>query len=584
MKIFLKNALSTTLGIFIFLGLTVVLIIIILLSINTWKKKSSTPINNNSILEIHLNNKIIENPNEIESNLLNFNNSSIISLQEQIASIITAKNDNRIKGISLIIDNIDIGITQIKEFHNALIEFKKSGKFIYTYLCHTVNQKAYYLASISDKIFLNPNSTIEFFGLSSEILFFKNFFNKYGIKCNIIRYGKYKSAVEPLIRNSISKENKLQINENLSDLWKNISQDISKYRKIPIKLLNKIVSNLQSIIPILSIKYKLVDQLIYEADYTTILKNKLKISEFKKLNTISLINYYQEKLNKIKEINKIAILYFSGIISDGENSSNIQSEFYKKIIRKIKNNNSIKALVIRINSPGGDANASDEILYELKLLRKKKPIIVSFGDIAASGGYYIAMQSDSIFAHPTTITGSIGVLGIIPDIKKIINNIGIRSDIIQTHPNSYFYSPTYGLSKGAEKILKKSIKILYNRFVNLVANNRKKTFKQINDIAQGRIWSGNQALKNGLIDKFGGLDYAIKSAAKIAKINIFSIENYPKKENTLNFLINTFNKKSLLEKTLKYCISEKDYFFLQKIIKMKNHINIMLISPIDIKF
>lgn len=584
MKIFFKNALSTTFGIFIFLGLIVFILIITLFTVNTWKKKNAKNINTNSILEIHLNDTVIEHPNEIESNLLNFNNNSTISLKEQIDAIIRSKNDNRIQGISLKLQNINIGLTQIKEFHNALIEFKKSGKFIYAYLYNNVNQKTYYLASISDKIFLNPNAIIEFFGLSSEILFFKNFIDKYGITCNIIKHGKYKSAIEPFSKNSISKENKLQIYENLHDLWKNISQDIAKYRKIPINLLNKIVANLYSVVPQLSIKYKLVDKIIQESDYDTILKNKLHISPNAELNTISLVQYSQKTFTETLKINKIAVLYFSGVITDGDNPSNIESGFYKKIIRQIKNNNSIKGLVLRINSPGGNASASDEILYELKLLKQKKPIVVSFGDIAASGGYYIAMHADSIFAYPTTITGSIGVLGMIPDIKKLINNLGIKSNIVQTHPSSYFYSLTHGLSKGGEKILNTSLQNFYNRFIRLVATNRKKKIQQIDSIAQGRIWSGRRALKNGLIDKFGGLNYAINSVAKLAKINSFSIDSYPKKTNTLYLLFNSLNKNTIVENTLKYLLSKEEYCLLKKIHQIKNYSNIMFISPIEIKF
>lgn len=583
MKIFFKNALSTTLGIFMFLGLTFLLLTITFLSITHWKKRISHKIDKNSILEIEFNHGIVENPNEVESNILDFNNSSIISLKEQLDAIITAKNDDRIKGISLKIKNIDIGITQIKEFHNALNEFKKSGKFIYSYLSNDIDQKSYYLASIADKIFLNPNAVIEFFGLSSEVLFYKNFLDKYGINYNVIRHGKYKSAVEPFFQNSISKENKFQIYESLNDIWEHISTDIAKYRKIPIQSLNTIVSELQSMIPTLSVQYKLVDQLVYELDYYDILRNKLKISDYDSLNTISLLTYNEQIFKKLA-INKIAIIYLSGVISAGNNSYNIESEFYKDIIREVKNNDSIKAVILRINSPGGDASTSDDLLYELKLLKEQKPIIVSFGDVAASGGYYIAMHADSIFAHPTTITGSIGVLGIRPDIKKLINNLGIRSDIVQTHPNAYFYSYTYGLSKKGRKMLTTSLDVLYNRFVNVVATNRKKTFKQIDDLAQGRIWSGDQALKNGLIDKFGGLDRCIISAARIAKINSFSIENYPKKENSLDVFINSLNKQVILEKILKHFLSAEEYLFLNKIQQIKNYSNMMFISPIEIKF
>lgn len=585
MRNFLKNSLSSAFGIFIFCFFGLFSLIIILLGSGIWNKFSSEEINKNSILEIRLDEKIIENPIEIESDFLPWKTNIPLCLKDQINAIKRAKNDNRIRGISLKINMVDIGITQIKDFHTALNDFKKSGKFIYSYL-NNASQKSYYLASISDKIFLNPTGMIEFFGLSSEVLFFKNFADKYGIKFNIIRNGEYKSAVEPFFRNSISKENKLQISENLHDIWSQISKEISDYRKIHIDSLNKNVSELSSIIPQLAIKNRLVDELIQEVDYDILLNKKLGFSNFEKFNIISMNEYHEKtSIETSFELNKIAVLYFSGVIMPGEDSYDIQSEFYKKIIRQIKEDKSIKALVLRINSPGGSANASDEILHELKLLKKKKPIVVSFSNIAASGGYYIAMQADSIFAYPTTITGSIGVVGIIPDFKQCVNNLGITSDIVQTHPNSYFYSLTYGLSKGGKKILIHSIKNFYNRFITLVSENRKKSFRNINSIARGRIWSGKKALKNGLIDKFGDLNRAVNSASKLAKIQSFSLESYPKTENSFQFFFERINKKFALHNAKKnILLKEEEYLLFKKIREIKNYSGVMMISPIEINF
>lgn len=585
MKNFLKNVLASTIGVFCFVVLGFILIILTLLGINIWNKVSLNKIKQNSLLEICLDKKVIENTTEIESDFLEWKNTPLICLKDQIDAIQRSKNDDRIKGISLKINTIDIGITQIQEFHNALNDFKKSGKFVYTYL-NNATQKAYYLASISDKIFLNPTGIIEFFGLSSEILFFKNFGDKYGIKFNVVRHGEYKSAVEPFFRSSISKENRLQISENLNDIWNHVSKDIANYRNISVDSLNQAVVELSSVIPDLALKKKLVDELIQEVDYSNVLKNKLGIDESKELNSISLSKYHQETFKpSTKSSNKIAVLYFSGIITSGEDSFNIQSDFYKKIIRNIKNDQSIKALVVRINSPGGSANTSDQILHELKLLREKKPIIVSFGDVAASGGYYIAMESDSIFAYPTTITGSIGVLGMLPDGKEFMNNLGITTDLVQTHPNSYFYSPTYGLSKGGEKILTQSVDTFYNRFVSLVSENRKKSFDSVDSIAKGRVWSGEKALKNGLIDQFGGLNRAISSASELAKIESFTIESYPKAEDPFQLFFKNFSKKTLLDHELKRIAFKEEYLLFKKIKEVKNpYSGVMMISPVEIKF
>lgn len=582
MKFFFKNAFSTVFGIFIFFIIGIILILIIFFSINFWKKTSFNKIKKKTIIEITFDEKVIENSKEVDSNLLiNWEDSKPISLKEQIDAIKKAKYDTRIEGISIKLENpIDIGITQIREFHNALLDFKKSKKIVFSYL-NNATQKSYYLSSISDKIYLNPTSIIEFFGLSSEIFFLKDFSDKYGIKFNIIRNGKYKSAVEPFFRNEISKENKEQISQNLQDIWGYISQEIAKYRQIPINLLNKIVYNLYSMIPNFSLKYHLIDKLVQESEYYNIIKKKIGV---RTLNIISLKDYYDQNIKPKNQSNKIAILYFSGNIMEGDNSIGIKSEFYKNIIRDIRDDNTIKSVVLRINSPGGSAQISNEIFYELNLLKKKKPIVSSFGDIAASGAYYIAMVSDSIFAYPTTITGSIGVLGMMPDVKEFINKLGVKNTLVQTHPNSYFYSPTYGLSPAGKKILKQSIDNIYKDFIKIVAKNRKKSFSYIHKIAQGRIWSGKQALKIGLIDKFGDLNYAIKSAALLANLKSFSINSYPNIDNSFFSSIKNFSQNNKLNYEFLFSFFKEKNIFWKKIEEIKYYSGIMMIDPIEIKF
>lgn len=492
-----------------------------------------------SVLELTLDEPIIESDMDNEVSVFDFSTPSKFYLSDILKAIEHAKSDDNIKGISLKIEAFQGGLTQASDIRKALADFKSSGKFIYAY-ANNSSQISYYINSIADSIYQNPLGGVLIQGMSSEVMFFKNAGDKYGVDFQVIRYGQFKSAVEPYFRTDLSEENKLQLNSLLGDVWANISSDIAKSRKINPSDFQTITDSLYSYIPEVGKTHRIFDQIIHEGQYEDILFKKLDLKEEKKKtksevlakHTISIEDYFttlEEKTNK----EKVAVLYASGTITEGDGFDGIQSKTYVNAIREIGKDENIKALVLRVNSPGGSANASEEILFELSRLKQKMPIVVSFGDVAASGGYYIAQNSDKIFAQPNTITGSIGVFGMIPNAKQLVNNVGITTDGVKTNANADQLKSIFNpLSSDATRIMQKSVVLVYEKFVNHVAKNRKMTFEQVNNIGGGRVWSGTSAKKIGLIDEFGNLNDAINEAAKLAKLDNFSTLSFPKRKDS----------------------------------------------------
>lgn len=542
MKSFLGRVLSTIVGNIATLSIFGILLFLLILisSIST-----TTPsVKEGSILELTFDDSIIESDMDNQVSFFDLSTPSKFYLRNILSSIENAKTDDNIKGISLKIENFNGGLTQASDIRKALEEFKKSGKFIYAY-ANNSSQLSYYINSIADSIYQNPLGGVLLQGMSSEVMFYKNAGDKYGIDFQVIRYGEFKSAVEPYFRTDLSDENKLQLNSLLGDIWGNISSDIAKSRKINPSNFQTITDSLYSYIPEVGVKHKIYDKIIHEAEYEEILFKKLNLKSSKsKTNgeilakhTIDIEDYYNTFTENTSS-EKIAVLYASGQITEGDGFDGIQSKTYVKAIRDIEKSKNIKALVLRVNSPGGSANASEEILFELRRLKKKMPIIVSFGDVAASGGYYIAQDSDKIFAQPNTITGSIGVFGMIPNAKQLVNNIGVTTDGVKTNANADQLKSIFNpLSTDAEKLMNKSVVLVYEKFVNHVARNRKMSFDQVNKIGGGRVWSGTSAKQIGLIDEFGSLNDALKEAAKIAKIENYSIESFPKRKESIEELI-----------------------------------------------
>lgn len=549
MKNFFGRVFSTIIG-----NLLTISVFVILLFVLIFVSALSAPtksVKHGSVLEISLEDPIMESDMDRSVSIFDMSESPNVFLQDIIHSIEEAKNDDKIKGISLKLDKFSGGATQATDIRNALEDFKKSGKFVYSY-SNSGTQLSYYISSVSDKIYQNPLGGTLLQGLSSNIMFFKNAGDKYGVDFQVIRHGQFKSAVEPYMRTNMSDENRLQLSELLNDIWGNVSNSITKSRKISPEQFATVTDSLYAFIPETGKENKIYDVLAQENEYQKMLFTKLGLKEEKsktdfevlEKHTIKVEDYF-ETLSEKSEKDKIAVLYASGTITEGDGFDGIQSKTYVEAIRKISQNDKIKALVLRVNSPGGSANASEEILYELMQLKTKMPIVVSFGDVAASGGYYIAQASDKIYAQPNTITGSIGVFGMIPNAQKLFNNFGLDFDEVKTNANAnQLKSLTTPLSPTAKNTMQKSIVLIYGKFVNHVATNRKLTYEQVDKIGEGRVWSGTQAKQIGLVDDFGSLDTAIKEAAKLAKIEKYSTENYPKRKDSFEEFMDNLQGKN----------------------------------------
>ena len=500
-------------------------------------------IKEDSILKLDLNKPI----NERSSMYEEFE--SILGLDEErlglnniLKSINIAKENQNIKGIELKCDFPLAGWAQTRTIREALKDFKKSGKFVYAY-SDVFTQKGYYLASIADTIGINPEGTIDFKGLSSEVIYYKDFQDKYGIKMEVIRHGKYKSAVEPYLENKMSSANRKQIKELIGSIWETISGEISESREINDLKINQIAENLDANTPQKALNSNLIDLIIYQDQMDSIIKNSIDFENEKDLNKVSvkkIIASQNNYDNKIKD--RIAVVYATGTILYGKGSENIiGQDLFVDTFEKISNDDWIKAIVVRIDSPGGVALTSDIILRSLKLAKSNKPLIVSMGNVTASGGYYIACGADKIYADPLSITGSIGVFASLPNISGLSKKMGVNSEQVSTHKNSMGYSIYEPLQPGFIKSTKENIEKVYESFKLKVSEGRNLSLDEVESIAQGRVWSGKQALNIGLIDKLGDLNAAIKDAAQLAEIDEFNIVEYPKRKASFKSLIQDFS-------------------------------------------
>lgn len=580
MKSFFKIVLANIVA-FMLIGVVIIIGFFAMILMSSLSD-TSTKINKNSVLTLNIKTSVIDSPTDENQSLFNFNSKDKnVLLLDILDAIKKAKTDDNIKGISIETDHINAGITQLDNIREAIVDFKKSGKFVYAY-GNTVSQPAYYLGSVADKYYLNPAGGIELKGLSTEVTFFKEFADKYGIGIEVIRHGKFKAAVEPFLRNEISPENKEQLSTLLNDVWDRTSKSISASRNINPAELKTVVDSLYAIIPDLSLKYKLTDQLIQKGEYDNLIKQKLNLKKEDKLSKVS-FNKYIKTIEPSTESDQIGLLYASGEIHSGEGYNNIFSDNLIKEIIKLKDNNKIKAVVFRVNSPGGSANASDEILFELKQLQLKKPLVVSFGDYAASGGYYISMAADKIYSEPNTLTGSIGVFGVVPYAKEIAQKNGIRADVVSTNANSNMFSILNGVSPGALSIMQKSVESTYSRFVHFVTQNRKKTFEEIDAVGGGRVWTGTRAKQIGLVDELGSITDAIDFAAKKAKLNKYSISSYPAKSTPLEQFLKNMSEDEISAKLIKNKIGADNYKIFEHITNPTMQSGIMMQLPYDIK-
>jgi len=530
---FLRNLAASILGVFI----AIVLIIFFFGIIATVSNKDKIVVKTNSVLELQLQNKIkddysVTNP---FAEILGESN-KVMSLHKIIAAIGNAKSDDKIKGISIKTLGINSGIAQIQAIRDALVDFKTSGKFITAYADY-YGQKNYYFSSVADSIYVNPVGAVDLKGLGAELLFFKDFEDKYGVKYEVIRHGKYKSAVEPFIANKISEANREQLTKLLQSIWKEFKTDIATSRNMSVDNIDHIADELLGRSAKLALENKLVDNTIYLDEYDLLLKNELGVDKDKKLHTITLQKYIKSGKGKIKSEakDKIAVVYAQGEIKYGEGDETyIGQESIIKALRKAVKNKDVKAIVLRVNSPGGSSLASELIWRELELTKKEKPLVVSMGNYAASGGYYISCNASKIFAEPTTITGSIGVFGMVPNFSQFVENIGINAEQVTTNKNSLAYSAFEPMTDEFYEMTKEGVVEVYETFINRVATGRNMNPEKVKEIAQGRVWSGTQALNNGLVDELGNLEDAINYAAGLANIDKYKTINYPKYKKDLS--------------------------------------------------
>ena len=582
MKSFFKNVLANIVAIII-IAAVFSLFLIMIITVSALSGDQKPTIKNNTVLTLDFKTNIIDSPTEDKEDLFAFNNKQKnILIYDMLEAIKKAKSDDKIKGISIETDGIQAGFTQLDDIRSAIEDFKKSGKFVYAY-GNSVSQSAYYLGSVADQYILNPAGGIDLKGLSTEVLYMKNFADKYGIGIQIIRHGKYKSAVEPFMRDDMSPENKEQLSTLLNDIWSINSNKIATSRKIDSAQFRTVVDSLYGVIPELSLQHKLADKLMQKSEYDQMIKGKLKLKETEKLTKVSLNKYINSYRNDDSKDQQVAVLYASGSIYNGEGYQDIYADNFIKEIKKIAENDKIKAVVLRINSPGGSANASDEILFELQQLKKKKPIIVSFGDYAASGGYYIAMAADKIYSEPNTLTGSIGVFGMIPYFKELANKNGLTAIPVSTNANSNMHSLINGVTPAGVSILTKSVEQTYKRFVHFVTVNRKKSFEQIDEIGGGRVWSGTRAKQIGLVDELGTLQDAILFAAQKAKLKDYGISNYPKKMSQFEQLFKDLDEDEISARLIKNKIGAENYKMFEQMTNPKLQEGVMMKMPFEIK-
>lgn len=580
---FLGNVMATIIGIFVFFMLF--FFGIVLIGALFGGESEGIEVKNNSVIELNLENISNDYAGKYKDPWMDvFTEKKNIGLTDIINAIEAAKTDADIKGISILNQNSSLGLAQSKELREALNDFKKSGKFVMAY-ANDYSQRDYYLNSVANTIYLNPAGDLDFKGLSTEVMFFKDLQEKSGIKMEVIRHGKYKSAVEPFLENKMSDANREQTTALLNSVWNSVLEEISASRHISIAKLNEIATGLLARTPEMAKANKLIDVIAYEDVYHQAIKNALKVAKDEDYNKVSITDYAQKVATTsiLSETdNQIAVIYAQGEIQSGEGDVDVIGEgSMRRSLQEARKNKDIKAVVLRVDSPGGSALTSDLIWREIELTKKVKPVVVSMGNYAASGGYYIACNANTIFAEKNTITGSIGVFGVLPNFSQLSTKIGINTEQVTTNENSN-YSPFVPLNEKFKKVTLEGIERVYKTFVTHVAEGRKMTFAQVDSIAQGRVWTGTEAKRIGLVDKIGNLNDALKEAASLAKIKDYSTQNFPEYEKDFADVFAKLPFAKSKEAMIKEEIGEENYFLLQQIKKVQLQKGIQARMPFEI--
>lgn len=543
MKDFLKFTLATVTGIIISSVVLFFISILVVFSMVS-SSESETQVRKNSVMMLDLNGTLTERSQENPLDFLMKEDYKTYGLDDILSSIRKAKENEDIKGIYIQATSLGAGFASLEEIRDALKDFKESGKFIVAY-GDTYTQNLYYLSSVADKVLLNPQGMLEWRGLAATPMFFKDLLEKIGVEMQIFKVGTYKSAVEPFISTEMSPANREQVNVYLSSIWGQITSSVAESRNLSVEALNKEADRMLMFYPAEeSVKNGLVDTLIYKNDVRDYLKNMVGIDKDDNMPVLGIQDMINVKKNvpRDKSGNVIAVYYAYGEIDGGSSASTdegINSEKVIKDLRKLKDDENIKAVVLRVNSPGGSAYGSEQIWYAVNQLKKEKPVIVSMGDYAASGGYYIACNADTIVAEPTTLTGSIGIFGMMPNAKGLTEKLGVNFDVVKTNPYADFGNLTRPMNDGEKGLMQMYVNKGYELFLTRCSDGRGISMEELDKIAQGRVWTGSTAKELGLVDELGGLDKALEIAIAKAGVDAYTVMNYPKKEGFLESLMNT---------------------------------------------
>jgi protease-4 len=583
---FLGNVLAVIVGLFVF-GIVAMLIFFGIIGLVASSSEKEVTLEENSILHLDLNGRtLVERTSEEDLVFGSFldpfggeNTAGLVNLKKAIGE---AKTNENVKGIYLNAGLIGAGQAGLLELREALIDFKESGKFIVAY-DEAYSEGGYFLASVADEIYLNPLGGIDFNGFSSEGIFLKGFFEKVGIKPEVFRVGEFKSAVEPFILDKMSPENRLQTQYFLDDINNHALELIAKSRGIAQDSLVRINHQMLVRKPKDAVTYKLATALKYEDEVHSILKEKLGLKEDDQIATINATDLGgMAKSKNITSSNRIAVIFAEGEIVDGNADGAISSEKFAKEIRKARKDENIKAIVLRVNSPGGSILASDVIWREMSEAKKVKPVIVSMGEVAASGGYYIAAPADTIVAQPNTITGSIGIFGILFNVQELVNDkLGVTTDVVSTGELSDFGNMARPLTEVERTIIQSSVEEGYETFISRVAEGRGMHPDSVRKVASGRVWTGSQAKARGLVDVLGGLDTAIGiAAAKIKVGEDYRVVYYPEKKPWFEELMVSFSDQVQV-RILQSQLGEQ-YPLFQKIQKIKQYQGVQVRMPQDL--
>ncbi len=582
---FLRNLLATILGLIIF-SVVAFLIFFTIIVASVSSGDEPPVVKKNSVLHLQLTGTLQERTVEDPFADLVFNDGPReIGLMNTLDVLAAAQQDDKIRGIYMEPSSIQGGSASLSEIRDALIEFKKSGKFIYAYGTY-LSEADYYLASVADSLYIHPEGSIELNGLSANLTFYKGAFDKLGVKARIFKVGKYKSAVEPYFRKDMSDENRYQVKSMLNSIYGTYTKDVSSSVNKTSEELRNISDKMLVRLPEDAIELGLVTRLAYHDEVTSMIKDEISISEKKKINMIKASDYYKVAGSRYTEggDDRIAVIVAEGEIVMGNGRSDIAGDFFAKEIRKARKNKRVKAIVLRINSPGGSLTASDILWREIMLAKAEKPVIASMGDVAASGGYFMAMPCDVIVARPNTITGSIGIFGMTFNLEDLLEDkLGITHDVVNTGEYSDISTITRTLRPEEAAIIQHGVEKGYETFTTKAAQGRGMTVEAIKEVASGRVWTGEQALEINLIDELGSYDRAIEIAAEKADLleSGYSVAYYPEKQNTIEEFFGTAGKNAKVK------IADEQYGqlapFIKKLKNIQNYQGIQARMPFDLE-